>query len=70
MPQFDLYAWASVAFWVIFSFQVCYLLLLRYVISRVSEFQKMLQKVSGLYSFRVVDIFLKDILIARQLRRH
>lgn len=69
MPQFDLYAWASVAFWVILSFQVCYLLLLRYVICRVSEFQKMLQKVSALYSFRIVDVFLKDVLIARQLRR-
>jgi hypothetical protein len=68
MPQFDVYSWLSVAFWVVFSFQLCYFLLLRYFIVNVSEFQKFLQKLGALFS-HVVSFCPKDLLILKQIRR-
>jgi hypothetical protein len=67
MPQFDFFAWASMSFWTIISFHIVYFYLLKNIIAPVSEFQKIQQKISLIFShsikhFSIKEIFLNSLL--------
>ena len=64
MPQFDFFAWASISFWTVLSFHIFYLIMLRFVLSPISEMQKVQQKVQILFSDRNINVNLKELYLA------
>ncbi len=61
MPQFDFFAWASISFWTVLSFHIFYLLMLRFVLSPISEMQKIQQKVQLFFNNKNPNLNLKEL---------
>jgi|SaaInl7_100m_RNA_FD_contig_51_2009905_length_1362_multi_4_in_0_out_0_1 hypothetical protein len=68
MPQFDFYSWASVGFWTILVFQMFYLLVLRFIVCPVAEYQKAFRKLHGAINTKDVPLNLVDVHIGAYLK--